>query len=138
MEFWLYFSYPSQKRFKIRRKTYSLLATRSCLVIILLHYYFSYRFCPEDFSETVRWIFVKFSGVIVSYKNLIYFFLFWWRHFRFWNIVIFLIFRGSSCLSYSSLTNRDIWFKFSGMIEDKLRTTLGHFRLCSSKSAEAR
>ena len=36
---------------------------------------FSYRVCPEDFSETVQWIFVKFSGLIVSYENLIYFFL---------------------------------------------------------------
>ena len=117
-------------------RTEDLLVARN--EIVSSYYSFSYRFCPKDFSETVQSIFVKFSGLTDNQKNLIYFFLFWWRHFRFGIIVIFLIFRGSSGLSYSSLTNRDIWFKFSGMIEAKLRTTLGHFRLCSFKSAEAR
>lgn len=35
---------------KIARKTSSLLATRSCLVIIII-LFFSYRFCADDFSE---------------------------------------------------------------------------------------
>ena len=86
--------------------SFSLLLLRSsvsngrpyCYCIVsfsLLLFFFSYRFCPEDFSETARSIFMKLSGMIDDNKNLIYFFLFWWRHFRSRNIVILLIFRGS-------------------------------------------
>ena len=59
----------TQEVAKIRRKTSSLLATRSILVIIT----FSYRFCPEDFSETDQSIFVEFSGLIDNKNKLIYF-----------------------------------------------------------------
>ena len=71
------FSFFIIKVFRFQRKTFLLFyCFFFSIIIILLHYYFSYRFCPEDFSETVRWISVKFSGLIVSYKSLIYFFLF--------------------------------------------------------------
>ena len=80
------------KVFRFQRKTLLLFY---CFFFSIIIFFFSYRFCPEDFSETARSIFMKLSGMIDDNKNLIYFFLFWWRHFRSQNIVILLIFRGS-------------------------------------------
>ena len=80
------------KVFRFQRKTLLLLY---CFFFSIIIFFFCYRFCPEDFSETAQSIFMKLSGMIDDNKNLIYFFLFWWRHFRSRNIVILLIFRGS-------------------------------------------
>ena len=141
---------------KIKRKTYSLLARRSCLVKVfrfqrktfLLIYWvffslyyshdFSYGFCAEDFSEMLRPIFMKFSGLIDKNKNLIYFFLFWFRHFRFWEIAIFLVFRGSRCPDFFSETITDRKLKFSAFIENILSTPWFNFQFCRSKGTEAR
>ena len=57
----------------IGRKTYSLLCNE---IVSSYYYFFSYRFCPNDFSETGKSIFLKFSGMIDNHKNLIYFFCF--------------------------------------------------------------
>ena len=66
---------------KIRRKTSSLLATRLCLVILMIF-----------LKVFVQEIFMKFSGLVDNLKTN--FFLFWWRHFRFWKLANVQNFRG--------------------------------------------
>ena len=89
------------KVFRFQRKTLLLL-----YCFFFSFFYFSYRFCAEHFLKSVGSIFMKFSGLIDNHQNLIYFFLFWWRHFRFWEIAIFLNFRGSRCPDFSSKTKK--------------------------------
>jgi hypothetical protein len=57
----------------IRRKTYSLLATRTFLAIIIILPYF----CDRDFSEMAGSILIIFGRVIGVYMNLIHFLHFW-------------------------------------------------------------
>ena len=73
----------------------------------LLLFFFLWFFLP--ISRKRFWsIFMKFSGLIVNHKNLIYFFLFWWRHFRFGVFPYFLVFRGCCCPDFfsESITDR--------------------------------
>ena len=100
--------------------------------------FFSYRFCAEDFSELVGSIFMKFSGLIDNHKNLIYFFLFWWRHFRFCEIANFLNFRGSCCPDFSSKTIKATKLKFCVKVAKVWLSSWFHFQFCGSKGAEAR
>ena len=95
MEFRIIFSYPILKRSKIRRKTYSLLATRSFLNIINFLFltpflknaltdfheilkvgvYWSIKnettfWCDDDTSGPRYWRFSDFQGVIL-FRNLL-------------------------------------------------------------------
>ena len=56
-------------------QTEDLLVARN-EIVSSYYFFFSYRFCAEDFSESGGSIFMKFSGLIDNHKNLIYFFLF--------------------------------------------------------------
>ena len=66
-----------------------------------------------DFSKTDRSISMKFTGLLVNYLNFIGFSLFWWRHFRFGEIVIFPVFGGVCCPNFFSESIRDTKLKFS-------------------------
>ena len=55
---------------KIGRKTSSLLATRSCLVIIII-LFLSYKFCAGDFSEMALSISFKFTGIMPRHVKFI-------------------------------------------------------------------
>ena len=97
-------------------QTEDLLVARN-EIVSSFYYSFSYGFCTADFSKTVRSISMKFSGLIVNHKNLIHFFLFWWRHFRFWEIAIFRVFRGVRCPDFLSESIRDTKLKFSALVD---------------------
>ena len=98
-----------------QNQTEDLLVARN--EIVSSYYFFSNGFCTANFSETIQPISVKFSELIDNYKNLIYFFLFLWRHFRFWEIANFLDFRGSPCPDFFSITVRDRKLKFSAFVD---------------------
>ena len=54
-------------------------------------------------------------------------FLFWWRHFRFWEISIFLNFRGSRCPDFSSKTMKAKKLKFCVHVEKVWLSAWFHF-----------
>ena len=124
-EFWVYceihkiFSNISDliKVFRFQRKTLLFLLGFFFPIII----FFSYRFCSADFSKTPPSIFMKFSHMIPYDKNLLYFFLFWWRHFRFRKIDDFVIFDRSFCPDHFSKMGKERHLKFSRMIDKRLK-----------------
>lgn len=59
------------------------------------NYFFSHKFCAQDFSKTALPIFMKHSDLIVTHLNLKPFFFNWWRHSWFWDFDVLAIFRGS-------------------------------------------
>ena len=111
------------KVFRFQRKT------------LLLHvfYYFSYQYCTADLSKTVSSIFMKFVGLIVNYKIIMHFL---WRHYRFWEIAIVLVFWGVCCPDFLSESIRDTKLKFSAKV-DKVKLFF-QFQLhsCGSKGPE--
>ena len=109
--------FPFVKVFRFQRKTLLFLLGFFFPIII----FFSYRFCSADFSKTTRSIFMKFSHMIPYDINLLYFFLFWWRHFRFRKIDDFVIFDRSFCPERFSKMGRERHLKFSRMIDKRLK-----------------
>ena len=98
----------------IGRKTYSLLATRSCLV----YYYF---FFLLDFSKTPGRIFMKFSGMVyigLERPKIIFRVM---TSLPIRDIDDFLIFRVSFCSEIFSETTQVIFFKFSRMVDKRLK-----------------
>ena len=100
--------------------------------------FFSYRFCSADFSKTPRSIYMKFSQQIPYDKMLLYFFLSWWRHFRFRNIDDFVTFDRSFCPDRFSKMGKDRHLKFSRMIDKGLKLVPFESQVSNSKSAGAR
>ena len=78
---------------EVGRKTSSLLATRSFLVILLLLLFFP-DFCPADFSEVAGQIFLKLSGKMWYQLNSIPIFSFFDIYFRSANIAILLFLKS--------------------------------------------
>ena len=87
----------------IRRKTYSLLATRTFLVIIIIIIIiilFPF-FCPGDFSETAWQIFLKFSGKMQYINTSGSFFHLSKIHFRSANMADFLFLKSAFVQQFS-------------------------------------
>ena len=147
--FWSSFTNRKSCLIIIERKTFSLLATRSNLVILLLLIiikvfrfqrktlllflsffsiiiiFSSYKFCASDFSNMLQSICVKFSGKIDIYLNFIHIFLFLVTLNITSYIDVFVNFRGSVCPWMFSETIKDISFKFSGIVEDNSQMCMG-------------
>ena len=86
---------------RIERKTHSLLATRSYLVIIFI-LFSSYKICAEDFSEMARSILSKFSWLMHWHLKLIPANYFLEIHFRSGFIALWSKFGGPPCLWWNS------------------------------------
>lgn len=71
---------------------------QNCILIYWDCYFlFCYRFWARDFSAKTHSINLKFSDLLGIDLNIVGNIFFWWRHFRFWDIVDFMILIGVFC-----------------------------------------
>ena len=144
------FCFPIIKVFRFKQKTL-LLFFGFCFFIIIKVFRFNGRpYCYSSvsfsssyffllhFSKTPERIFMKFSGMvyIVSERPTIIFREMTLLSVR--DINDFLIFGVSFCSEIFSETTEDFFFKFSQIVDKRLKFVSFESQVSSSKSAEAR